>query len=86
MTEPDPEVDEQRLDAIHAALTKDEPVLDLVRPWGPAEAQRLVDMVISEFIGELNDALGSHGKQPYGVDGSLFLRRYSLLWEAKQAL
>jgi hypothetical protein len=27
MTEPDPEVDEQRLDAIHAALTKGEPVL-----------------------------------------------------------
>jgi hypothetical protein len=82
MPEPDVEQDEERVEAVHAAVREGKPVIDLVRPWGKEEAKRIIDIVLGEYVAELNGSLMS-SKQPYGVNASRFMSHYNALWQAK---
>lgn len=79
------DIDIERADEIHEALKRGHAVRDVAKPWESADAQRVLDLVIDDFIGELNRVIAGHGR-PYGMDGSRFLRQYRELWVAKLAL
>ena len=47
-------------------------------------AHGAIDQVIADYVTELDSALRSGRKLPYGVDASTFMRQYDRLWLAKQ--
>lgn len=51
-----------------------------------AQAQRVIDQVMADYVTELNRALASGAGQMYGVDAPTFMRQYGQLWQAKLGL
>lgn len=54
--------------------------------WSVSEAQRLLTVVLADYVTEFNRVLVTGSPTPYGVDVSTFLRQYDALWNAKLAL
>ena len=51
-----------------------------------AQAQRVIDEVLADYVTELNRALAEGSKNMWGVDAGAFLRQYATLWQAKLSL
>jgi hypothetical protein len=60
-------------------------VLSLAR-CDKAQAQRIIDQVMADYVTELNRALASGAGQMYGVDASTFMSHYDQLGQAKRGL
>jgi hypothetical protein len=86
MPELDVEQDEERAEAVHAAVRAATPVVDVVRPWGKEEAKRIIEMVLDEYIGEFNRALSVSTNRLYGLEARQFTANYDALWQAKLGL
>jgi hypothetical protein len=81
--------DEERLrSAVHDELMAGGDVarvLSLAR-CDKAQAQRIIDQVMADYVTELNRALASGAGQMYGVDASTFMSHYDQLGQAKRGL
>jgi hypothetical protein len=80
----DDELEEQRVAEVHSAISEGRPVAEVAMAWGLDEAKRIINLVMSEYIGDFNKAL--HSNSPTGVDIRTFTSKYDCLWEAKLTL
>ena len=80
--------DERVRAAIHDVLMAGgtaQRVVDVV-PADRATARRLIDLVMTDYVTQLNRALSTASTHLYGTDASSFMRQYDTLWQAKLLL
>jgi hypothetical protein len=80
--------DERLRSAVHDTLMAGGDVPRVLSRAGcdKAEAQRIIDQVMADYVTELNRALALGAGKMYGVDASAFMRQYDQLWQAKRGL
>ena len=79
--------DDERLRAyLHDTLVADGDVRSLVNRWDRDKAQQIVDLVMGDYVTELNHALADGRDRLYGQDAPTFMRQYGELWRLKLSL
>ena len=78
---------DERLRAyLHDTLVADGDVVGLASRWDRAKAQQIVDLVIGDYVAELDRALATGHDRLYGQDAATFMRQYGELWRLKLSL
>jgi hypothetical protein len=77
---------EHKRSALHDVVGAGGDVPALVRPWGKAVAQRVIDQVLADYVTELNRTLAAAGTTMYAIDAATFMQQYAVLWQAKLTL
>ena len=78
--------DERLRSYLHDVLVASGDVSALVAGWDGATARRIVDLVMRDYVGELDRALTSEDGHLFGQDAHAFMRQYDELWRMKLSL
>jgi len=80
--------DETLRAALHDVVAADGNLDSVIGSSGAdkAQAQRVLDQVIADYVAELNRALAEASGSPYGVDATIFMRQYDRLLATKLAV
>jgi hypothetical protein len=79
--------DDERLRAyLHDTLVADGDVRSLVDGWDREKARQIVDLVMGDYVTELNRALAAGRDRLYGQEAPTFMRQYGELWRLKLSL
>ena len=80
------DLENERRDLVQAALLDGDELLALVRPWGRAAAEAIIERVTADYVVQLELALRGHAPPGVSIDAGRFMARYDALWQAKLGL
>lgn len=72
--------------AVHDVVAASGDLSRLVARWQKADAQRILDQVLADYVVELNRALATGGHLLWGRDAESFMRQYGAIWKVKLSL